>query len=132
MKDVIHGACRRPVDYPPTTFAIVEAPERIKAGVCLQAAPASWYSDEWIWVNLLFWVDPRYRGTREKLADALFRFIQQWDAEVARPGGSRVVASIETRYHLANKVRLFGRYGTQIGASFLLGELPPETVAGTA
>lgn len=97
-------------------IAIAPGPERIEAGVCLDAM-SEWYSDDWqYWERFLFVHPAHRRAGHEK---RLFRFMQWW----AQESGAPVIFGVASEKRTAAKTRLYARYGRPLGAMFVTGPL---------
>ena len=106
---------------PPAVIAVIDGPERIEAAVCLDAIQ-HWYSDTWFYCDRFVYVHPRHRRSRHVFR--LLEFAAWWQEIQQCP----VVLSIETLQRMEQKIKLYRRFGRQIGGSFLIGKLPVETV----
>lgn len=115
VRAMIHRGCRGES----IVIAIVDGPERIEAVIALHPE-RRWYStdarENWYNTDLLIYVHPLHRRSRH--AAKLFQFAKWW----ANESGMPTVLGVVPKDDLAEKEKLFSRYGTRIGGWYSVGE----------
>jgi hypothetical protein len=81
-----------------------------------------WYSDEWLLSERWLFVRTEYRQLG--LDDKLFEFAKQYRTDMSARIGSRIelLSGCTSDKRLAAKIRLWSRWGRQIGALFLVDD----------
>ncbi len=118
--DAVMDGIRKATNREGAVFAIIDGPERIEATLGMQLT-CPWFCDanegkNWYWSELFWYVHPLHRRTRH--AVKLFHFAQWWEKEVNSP----VLISLMPRDDLERKEQFCSRFGTRIGATFLIGD----------
>lgn len=118
VKAMIERGCRGES----IVIAIVDGVDRIEAVIALHPE-RRWYSSDafenWYNTDLLIYVHPLHR--RSQHAAKLFWFAKWW----AKQSGMPTVLGVVPRDDLAEKEKLFSRYGKRIGGWYSVGEINP-------